>query len=144
MSTTVFRLTVQVEDARGAGLPGAFVSAIDEGALVFDADITDANGRVVLRLPAGEYTLRVAYRTTNLGSMYEDEREVPVTVDASATVEVAFLGVPLTLTNTLVFQISIVFGLLVAALVTAIYELWRRARRSGKEPPQGEKGDAAR
>ena len=129
VAAEVYRLTVQVKDARGNALPGAFVSARDGSGLVFDADLTDRHGRVVLRLPAGTYTVRAAYRTANLGTTYADEKEIAVTVDASRTVDVTFLGLPITLTNTVVFQVSVVLGLFALALLSVTVRLWRKVKR---------------
>ncbi len=134
VATAVYRVTVEVKDGRGGTLAGAFVSARDASGLVFDADLSDRSGQVLLRLPAGEYTVRVAVRTTTLGTPYEAQKEVHVTVDISKTIRVTFLDLPITLTNTVVFQLSVILALFGVFVATLTYRLWRKVRRLEGKP----------
>lgn len=130
----MYRILVAVEDGRGGALPGAFVSAEDASGLVSDADLSDRGGEVLLRLPAGEYTIRVAFRTTTLGTSYEAQKEIPVTVDASKTIRVTFLDLPISLSNTVVFQLSVILALFAIFVATLTYRLWKRVRKLEGRP----------
>ncbi len=135
--TAVYELTVVAKAGNGQVLPGAYVSVIDSSGLVFDSNITGADGSVVLRLPAGNYTIEARYITVDQGSLYDSgPRYQAIDVTSSTTATMTFSDFPMPLTSTLDFLFALVYGITVAVLLAVLFLLWRRGR-AGKQiaPP---------
>lgn len=132
----VYELTVTVEAGNGQTLPGAFVSVVDSGGLVFDAGYTGSDGKVVLRLPAGSYTIDYHYLTTYQGSSYDSgTRSTSVQLTTSRTVTLTLSDFPIPFTSTLTFLFALVYGITVAAFLAVLY-LFRRRKKGGNEAPK--------
>lgn len=141
--TAVYELSVTAKAGNGEVLAGAFISVVDSGGLVYDAGMTNSNGTVVLRLPAGNYTLRAQYITSYHGSYYDSGvRTMPVNLSNSTSVTITITGFPIPFTRTLDFMFVLVYAMTVAVLLVALYVVWRRKRRSGgaiQTPPSEQK-----
>jgi len=132
--TAVYELTVVAKAGNGQALPGAYVSVIDSSGLVFDSNITGADGSVVLRLPAGNYTIEARYITVDQGSLYDSgPRYQAIDVIRSTTATMTFSDFPLPLTSTLDFLFGLVYAITVAVLLAVLFLVLRRAK-GGKQP----------
>ncbi len=130
----VYELTVTAKAGNGQALPGVFVSVVDSTGLVFDAGVTGADGTVVLRLPAGTYTIEARYITDQMGTLYDSgTRTQDVSLTASTTATVTFSDFPLPLTSTITFLFGLVYALTVAALLVVFFLLLRRKRGAKAE-----------
>lgn len=128
VTNAVYELAVTATSARGEVLPGVFVQVTDETGLVFDAGITDANGTVVLLLPQGRYTVQTRYVTTRLGTVYDSGlRTESVELTDSQSLSVAFDDFPVPLTNTIFFQLGLIYAATVAGLLGLLWFVRRRA-----------------
>ncbi len=137
--TAVYELTVTAKADNGQVLPGAYVSVIDSTGQVFDSNITGPSGTVVLRLPAGNYTIEARYITSDMGSLYDSGNEfTPIDLRSSTTATVTFGSYPLPLTSTFDFLIGLVFAIVVAALLVVLFLVWRRSKGSKPTPPAAE------
>ncbi len=129
--TAVYELTVTVKAGNGQTLPGAFVSVVDSTGLVFDVGVTSADGSVVLRLPAGNYTVDYRYITTYQGSSYDSGlRATTVSLSNSQSVTVTLGDFPIPFTGTLAFDFGLAYAITVAALLVLFFLLWRRKKAS--------------
>lgn len=129
-TTAVYELTVTAKAGNGQVLPGAFVSVVDSTGLVFDAGVTGSDGSVVLRLPAGNYTIEAHYITEQLGTLYDSGvRTQSVSLTGSTSATVTFSDFPIPFTSTLAFLFGVVYGVTVAVLLAAFYLMWRRGAR---------------
>lgn len=127
--TRVYELTVVAKASDGQNLAGVFVSVLDTSGLVFDAGISGSDGSVILRLPAGNYTVDYRYITTDAGTTYDSGvRSVSVSLTASQTTTVTLGDFPLPFTSTLEFQFVLVYGITVAALLGGLFLVWRRKK----------------
>lgn len=132
--TAVYELTVVAKAGNGQALPGAYVSVIDSSGLVFDSNITGADGSVVLRLPAGNYTIEARYITVDQGSLYDSgPRYQTIDVTGSTSATMTFGDFPLPLTSTLDFLFALVYAITVGALLVVLFLVLRR-KKGGKEP----------
>lgn len=132
----VYELTVTAKAGSGETLAGVFVSVVDSTGLVFDAGVTGSDGTVVLRLPAGSYTIDARYITEQMGTLYDSGvRSQNVTLTSSSSATVTFSDFPLPLTSTFVFLIGLGYALTVAALLVVFLLLWhRRSPKAEKQP----------
>ena len=129
-TTAVYELTVTAKAGNGEPLPGAFVSVADSSGLVFDAGVTGSDGSVVLRLPAGNYTIDARYITSELGTLYDSGvRSQSLSLTSSTSATVTFSDFPIPFTGTFAFLFGIAYGVTVVALLVAFYFLWRRGTR---------------
>ncbi len=136
----VYRLTVTATTGDGRVLPGVFVSTTDAAGLVFDAGITSSDGTVVLRLPAGDYTVNARYISSYLGTSYDSGvRSTQVGLTASTRTTVTFADFPIPLTSTLEFQFALAYAATVAGLAAVFLFLWRRKKASRVEPGEPER-----
>jgi hypothetical protein len=137
--TAVYQLAVTAKAGDGEVLAGVFVSVEDATGLVFDAGMTDGNGTVVLRLPAGSYTVRARYVTEYLGSLYDSgTRSASLDLSASTEIVVTFSDFPLAVTTTFVFLFGLLYALTLVGLLALFYLLWR-----GKKGVPGEEEEPA-
>ena len=133
--TAVYELTVTAKAGNGKVLAGVFISVVDSEGLVYDAGMTNSNGTVVLRLPAGDYTLKSQYITSYRGSYYDSGvRTMPLSLVNSTSVTVTITGFPISFTRTLDFMFALVYAITVAVLLIALYLVWRGKRRGGGTP----------
>lgn len=138
--TAVYELTVTAKSGSGQTLPAAFVSVVDSTGLVFDAGVTGPDGTVVLRLPAGNYTIDARYITEQLGTLYDSGvRTQAVSLTSSTSATITFADFPLPITSTLAFLFGLVYAVTVAALLVVFFLLWRRRGRAGKPVETPEK-----
>ncbi len=128
--TAVYELTVTAKGGNGQVLPGTFVSVVDSTGLVFDAGVTGSDGSVVLRLPAGNYTIDARYITSELGTLYDSGvRTQSVGLTSSTSATITFSDFPIPFTGTLAFLFGIMYGVTVVVLLVAFYVMWRRGTR---------------
>jgi hypothetical protein len=133
-TAAVYELTVTVKAGNGQALPGTFVSVVDSTGLVFDAGYTSAAGTVVLRLPAGNYTIDYRYISTVQGTSYDSGlRATTVQMTGSQGVTVTLGDFPVPLTSTLAFLFGIAYAVTIVALLALLFLMWRR-KKGGKEP----------
>ena len=138
--TAVYELTVLAKASDGTSLSGVFVSVVDSTGLVFDAGVTAASGSVVLRLPAGNYTVDYRYITTVDGSSYDSGvRTAPVALRSSTTTTVTLADFPIPFTSTLAFLFALAYGISVAVLLAVLVLVLRRMRRDRSPPTEPEK-----
>lgn len=138
-TTAVYELTVVAKAGNGQVLPGAYVSVIDSTGLVFDSNVTGADGSVVLRLPAGNYTIEARYITVDSGSLYDSgPRYQAIDVTASTTATMTFADFPIPFTSTLDFLFALVYAITVAALLAVFYLLYRRLKGGKPSAPPAE------
>jgi len=131
----VYQLTVTAMSGSGAALPGVFVSVIDSTGLVFDAGVTGSDGTVVLRLPAGDYTIQARYITDQMGTLYDSGvRSTEVSLTSSTGVTITFADFPIPFTSTLAFLFGLLYAVTVAVLLVVFLLLWRRRARGERKP----------
>jgi len=134
--TAVYELTVTAKAENGELLAGVFISVVDSEGLVYDAGMTNSTGTVVLRLPAGNYTLKAQYITTYMGSYYDSGvRMIPMNLVNSTSMTVTITGFPISFTQTLYFMFALVYVITVAVLLIALCLVWRR-KKEGRETSQ--------
>ncbi|HII39613.1 MAG TPA: hypothetical protein HA326_00130, partial [Thermoplasmata archaeon] len=134
--TAVYELTVVTRAGNGQHLDGAYVSVIDSSGLVFDANITGADGSVVLRLPTGNYTIEARYITVDQGSLYDSgPRYQAIDVTSSTAATMTFSDFPLPLTSTLDFLFALVYGITVAVLLAVLFLVVRRMKGGKPSAP---------
>ncbi len=141
-ATQVYELTVVAKAGDGSSLAGVFVSVTDSTGLVFDAGVTGSDGMVILRLPAGTYTVNARYVASYLGTFYDSGvRTSSITLTSSTRTTVTFGDYPIPIASTLEFQFAIAYAVTVAALLIVFYLLWRRKTNPpvpGAEAPKKE------
>ena len=138
-TTAVYELTVVAKAGNGQVLPGAYVSVIDSSGLVFDSNVTGADGNVVLRLPAGNYTIEARYITADSGSLYDSgPRYQAIDVTASTTATMTFADFPIPFTSTLDFLFALVYAITVAVLLVVLFLVVRRMRGGKPSAPSAE------
>lgn len=136
----VYELTVTAKSGSGGVIPGVFVSVVDSTGLVFDASVTGSDGTVVLRLPAGDYTVDARYITDQMGTLYDSGvRSQDVSLTSSSGVTITFADFPIPFTSTFAFLVGLLYAVTVAALLIAFFLLWRRRGRGEKKPVGPEK-----
>lgn len=138
--TAVYKLTVTAKAGNGQALAGVFVSVADSTGMVFDAGLTNSDGSVVLRLPAGNYTIQARYVTSYMGSLYDSGvRTAQIELSTSTATTVTFADFPILLTSTLAFLFALAYGVTVAAFLVLIYLLLRRKERGRVKSEEPEK-----
>ncbi|HLQ42354.1 MAG TPA: hypothetical protein VK189_05815 [Thermoplasmata archaeon] len=138
--TAVYELTVTAKSGDGQTLAGVFVSVTDSTGLVFDAGITGAQGTVILRLPSGAYTVNARFVTAVGGTFYDSGvRSSNVSLTSSTSTTVTFADYPIPFTSTLEFQFGLAYAITVAALLVALFFLWRRKKVPATAPIESEK-----
>ncbi len=139
-ATQVYELTVVAKAGDGSSLAGVFVSVTDSTGLVFDAGVTGSNGMVILRLPAGTYTVNARYVASYLGSFYDSGvRTSSVTLTSSTSTTVTFGDYPIPIASTLEFQFAVAYAVTVAALLIVFFLLWRRKTSPSVSAPEAPK-----
>jgi hypothetical protein len=137
--TAVYQLTVTVQSQAGQPLSGAFVSVVDSRGLVFDAGDTGSDGRVVLRLPAGTYTIDYRYIATVDGTSYDSGIQTSaVTLTQSQAVTVTVSGFPIAFTSTLEFAFVLLYAITVAALIVVLFLMYRKLKGGRSAPATSE------
>ncbi|MEM3341546.1 MAG: carboxypeptidase-like regulatory domain-containing protein [Thermoplasmata archaeon] len=87
----VFYLTIKVLDSDGEGVEGASVIAY-RGNSAVRANLTDAGGNAVMRLPVGNYLIDMSFTTTYYLTHIEVRKNTSADLTASTTVEFRMSG----------------------------------------------------
>ena len=139
VNATVHYLTVKVRGADGTGVSKAIISASLDGRSFATGD-TASNGSLVLRLPAGKYTVAMTLRTTYRLSNIDVSMSKEVDLNGSQTIRFNLddTQYPLPILNTNLFWVILVIILL---LIIILFLAHGSIMRAGRDSPTGENKD---
>ena len=140
----VWYLTVHMRGSDGAALRGAKV-IVERDMVAVTAASTDPGGLVVFRLPYGQYTVNMTYKTTYYLTPIDVRRTEQVDLSKSQVLEIKLTKdeYPIPFYRTNLFAIIMAFVITFVVLVVVFYYvLKRREQRYGHKPPEAEEGKA--
>jgi hypothetical protein len=121
------QLTVQVLDARGNGLPQAFVEVSDPAHF---ASVTDSDGKIIIELPSGAYVVSVSkgYRTIQKAVLIKGgmQEKINFTLDILVSIK----GWELSTSETIGLIITLLFILFIIYIFIHKYILCLRRHQA--------------
>ena len=132
---TVHYLTVKVVGSDGANVPGVDVNIVVGGEAIASSR-TDPKGAVEFRLPASEYTVRIALTTTQHMTPIEVERSEDLTLNETMVLQFDLTSeeYPIPVYRTNLFLVIILFVVTVAVLLLLMRTIVRRERARTLSP----------
>ncbi len=148
----VWYLTVHIRASDGAALRGAKV-IVERGLVAVAAATTDSGGLVMFRLPYGQYTVNMTYKTTYYLTPIDVRRTEQVDLQSSQVIEVKLTEdeYPIPFYRTNLFAIIMAFVITFVVLVLMFYYVLKRreerynhevAEEAGEKAPEEEGIDA--
>jgi hypothetical protein len=118
----VFYLTVEVFDSEGAGVGNADVNVLRDG-LAVASIVTPKNGTHVFRLPAGDYSVNMSFRTTWHLTRIQIEKGEDVDLSSNQTVTFKFTKDEYSLRfyKTNLFWLLLLFVIMLVLIVFLVY-----------------------
>jgi len=118
----VFYLTVEVRDSEGAGVGNADVNVLRDGLAVASV-VTPKNGTHVFRLPIGQYSVNMTFRTTWHLTRIQIEKGEDVDLSSNQTVTFKFTKDEYSLRfyKTNLFWLLLLFVIMLVLIVFLIY-----------------------
>jgi hypothetical protein len=127
--TRVHYLTVEVLDSDGARVSKVNIDVIWDSEAISSA-LTDGQGLAVFRLPEGEYTVNMSYRTTYHMTAIDVAKTEKVTLSASMTLRLSMddSDYPLPFAKTNLFKTILAFIVMLVVLLVLTYLIVLKAR----------------
>ncbi len=133
----VFALSVRATSAGGGGLSNVFLTVVNAttGSTIASG-LTSGNGTLTFLVPAGTYTVTGTWAETyDLTPLEQTVTATAVVTGLTSTTLDFTLAYP-SIFRTMLFDLSLVVVVLLAA-IAGLATLWLRARRRGGPPPAG-------
>ncbi|MEM3396049.1 MAG: hypothetical protein QW620_03120 [Thermoplasmata archaeon] len=133
LNCSVYYLSLFVCDANGKALSGA-VCTLYTGDTIFGLNTTDIDGKCILRVPSGNYSLYVGYRGTEEFTPVEDHYKIELDIHEDRDYTVALLSIPPPFYATnLAAVVAIITVLLLVIILLSYMLLKERKKQKGTQ-----------